>query len=69
MKLGQVDIMPFTGGENIAQFVAYAASVEHHSSTTKAIEQIGVHIGNFTISNSSIRAISAPLLGAGAGCF
>ena len=67
MKLGQVDIMPFTGGENIAQFVAYAASVEHHSSTTKAIEQIGVHIGNFTMSNSSIRAISAPLLGAGAG--
>ena len=71
MKLGDVSIMPFEGGENIAQFVAYAASVEPQRSTTAsstaAIRRIGEQLGAATINQSTIRLVSAPLLGTGAG--
>lgn len=67
MALGQVEILPFEGGENIAQFVAFAASVERNTSSTSAIEKIGSTIGEFTKKEPSVRIISAPLLGAGAG--
>ena len=67
MGLGEVDIMPFEGGEDIAQFVAFAASVRGNSSSAKAIEAIGRSIGEFTAEESSVRTVSAPLLGAGAG--
>jgi hypothetical protein len=67
MVLGQTDIVPFTGAENIAQFVAFAASVNGNYSTADAIESIGTSIGEFTRDNESVRNISAPLLGAGAG--
>jgi hypothetical protein len=67
MKLGDVVVLPFEGGENIAQFVAYAASVEKHTSTPEAIERIGVQLGKATLDRSTIRRIAAPLLGAGAG--
>ncbi|MBF0548938.1 MAG: TIR domain-containing protein [Deltaproteobacteria bacterium] len=66
-ELGQVDIMPFTGGENIAQYVAFAASVINMHSTTAAIRLIGTRLGSATQDYSSVRAVSAPLLGAGAG--
>lgn len=67
MRLGQVEIMPFEGGEEIAQYVAFASSVELNSSTSNAIEEIGRAIGEFTTNNLSVRSVSAPLLGAGAG--
>lgn len=67
MQLGQVEIMPFKGWENIAQFVAFAASVKSMSSSVEAIEEIGKCLGNFTNKDSSVRLIAAPLLGAGAG--
>src|SRR5262245_21319871 len=67
MRLGEVEIMPFEGGEDIAQYVAFAASVEGMESSTKAIEEIGVTLGAFTREQSSVRSVSAPLLGAGAG--
>lgn len=67
MRLGEVDIAPFTGAENIAQFVAFAASVKSNWSTTDAIRSIGKALGEFTRETSSARIISAPLLGAGAG--
>lgn len=67
MKLGDVSIMPFQGGENIAQFVAFAASVVNHSSTVDAIRRIGEQLGTATQKDSTIRLVSAPLLGAGAG--
>lgn len=67
MKLGQVEILPFEGGENIAQFVAFASSVAGSSSSENAIEKIGFALGEFTKKESSVRMISAPLLGAGAG--
>jgi hypothetical protein len=67
MKLGEVEIMPFTGAENIAQYVAFAASVLRMISKPDAIRQIGRAVGNFSSENESVRTISAPLLGAGAG--
>ncbi len=68
MEHGEVEIMPFEGGENIAQFVAFAASVlAPGSSTPDAIRSIGRTLGQFTTQQPSVRVIAAPLLGAGAG--
>lgn len=67
MRLGEVEILPFEGGESIAQFVAFAASVKEMSSSTTAIESIGRALGEFSCEQRSVRAIAAPLLGAGAG--
>jgi hypothetical protein len=67
MKLGDVSIMPFEGGENIAQYVAYAASVEPGASSAAAIRRIGEQLGAATKNQSTIRLVSAPLLGTGAG--
>src|SRR5579863_7823322 len=73
MKLGDVSIMPFEGGENIAQYVAYAASVDAElsslgsSTPTWAIRRIGAQLGSATRNQSTIRLVSAPLLGTGAG--
>jgi hypothetical protein len=67
MRLGDVEIMPFDGADHIAQYVAFAASVEASSSSLAAIEAIGSKLGEFTRKESSVRSISAPLLGTGAG--
>jgi hypothetical protein len=67
MELGDVSIMPFEGGENIAQYVAYAASVDGGRSSSTAIRQIGEKLGAATKNQSTIRLVSAPLLGTGAG--
>jgi hypothetical protein len=67
MELGDVHVLPFEGGENIAQFVAFAASVEGDHSSTTAIERIGVQLGECTRRGPTVRLIAAPLLGAGAG--
>jgi hypothetical protein len=67
MSLGTVEFMPFDGAENIAQFVAFAASVESHDSTVEAIREVGRAIGDFTKEHPEVKAIAAPLLGAGAG--
>ena len=67
MTLGEVEILPFEGADDIAQYVAFAASVKRSSSTTQAIELIGAALGGFTRSQSSVRSISVPLLGASAG--
>lgn len=67
MVLGEIDITPLTGGENIAQFVAFAASVHRNYSKLDAIEAIGVSLGEYTCKSETVRTISAPLLGAGAG--
>ncbi|MEW8023682.1 MAG: TIR domain-containing protein [Candidatus Thiodiazotropha endolucinida] len=67
MELGDVEIMPFTGAENIAQYVAFAVSVLRMTSKLNAIQEIGRVLGRFTFENESVRTIAAPLLGAGAG--
>ena len=67
MILGDVKVMPFRGGENLAQYVAYAASVESRRSSKNAILRIGKQLGEATQKYSTIRLVSAPLLGAGAG--
>ena len=40
MKLGDVEILPFEGADDIAQYVAFAASVRENKSTLSAIEKI-----------------------------
>lgn len=67
MELGDVEIIPFEGAEDIAQFVCFAASVHNYSSTLESVESIGKRLGGFTREQESVRALSAPLLGAGAG--
>jgi hypothetical protein len=67
IRLGEISLHPFEGGENIAQYFAYAASVERQSSTVEAIKHIGEQLGATTKQKSTIRLISAPLLGSGAG--
>ncbi|MGA7194032.1 MAG: toll/interleukin-1 receptor domain-containing protein [Anaerolineales bacterium] len=67
-EFGDVEVIPFKGGESISQYVAYAASVMYRDSTLPtAIEKIGKQLGLATKKHSSIRSIAAPLLGAGAG--
>jgi hypothetical protein len=67
MELGDVTILPFEGGENIAQYVCFAASVSRDGSTLEAIEAIGKKLGRFSREQRSVRALSVPLLGTGAG--
>lgn len=67
MKLGDIEIMPFDGADHIAQYVAFAASVAGLSSAAAAIRTIGSELGKFTRIQPSVRNISAPLLGTGAG--
>jgi len=67
MHLGDVDILPFDGAENVAQFVAFAVSVIHHSSAQEAIIKIGESLGKASRKYDAIRRVSSPLLGAGAG--
>lgn len=67
MRLGDVDVMQFKGRENVAQYVAYAATVEGYWSDASAIRRIGARLGEFTRTRSSIRTVAAPLLGMGAG--
>lgn len=67
MQLGEVETAPFEGGEHIAQYVAFAASVDGFASSTGAIDRISASLGAFTREHPSVRSVSAPLLGAGAG--
>jgi hypothetical protein len=67
MNLGDVQVLPFEGGENIAQFVAYAVSVGRRRTSEEAIYRIGFQLGEQTTRVESIRHIAAPLLGTGGG--
>ncbi len=67
MALGEVEIVPFEGGEKIAQFVAFATSVHRYASSLKELKSIGQALGKFTAENASVKYVAAPLLGAGAG--
>lgn len=67
MRLGEVEFMAFEGAENVAQYVAFAASVQYNTSDTQAIIAIGRALGEFTQEQAAVRAVASPLLGAGAG--
>jgi hypothetical protein len=58
--------MPLTGAYNVAQFVAYAASVYRNGTSPEAIRNIGKELGRAT-HEDSIQMVHCPLLGAGAG--
>ncbi len=67
MQHGAVKVIPFQGGEHIAQYVAYAASVRGHGSSEVAIENIGMQLGKTTANLKGLKLVAAPLLGTGAG--
>lgn len=68
MPLGQVEIKPLTGAEHIAQYVAFAASVDVGIVTPEsAIRKIAEQVGVFATQQAAVRSVAVPLLGAGAG--
>ena len=49
MPLGNVTIFPFKGADDLAQYIAFAATVQAGgSSTPDAIGRIGAKLGKFT---------------------
>jgi len=66
MPLGGVRLLPLAGADHVAQFVAYAASVQRADSSPEAIERIGEELGRAT-QDEGIQVVHCPLLGAGAG--
>jgi hypothetical protein len=67
MELGDLRLLPLTGADHVAQFVAYAASVlQGQHSSPEAIRHIGKELGRAT-QEQSIQVIHCPLLGSGAG--
>lgn len=67
MSLGYVYIKPFTGNGITTKFIGFAVSVDQMVCTPEAINYIGQQIGQFTTQEPSVRIVSAPLLGVGAG--
>jgi hypothetical protein len=69
MMLGEIDVVSLDGGENLAQYAAFAASAcaTTRASSVEAIEAIGRALGDVTKCRPVVRLIAAPLLGAGAG--
>lgn len=67
IKFGSIHVFPFSGAENIASYVAFAASVKNMKSSEKSLGEIGKQLGIFASENPSVRLISSPLLGTGAG--
>ena len=67
MSLGYVHIKPYTGNGITAKFIGFAVSVDRMVCTPEAINYIGQQIGQFTTQEPSVRSISMPLLGVGAG--
>jgi hypothetical protein len=66
LELGAVVTRPFEGAENIAQFVAYAATAGA-ATPAVCIERIAQHIASETITNRVVSRVVAPLIGVGAG--
>jgi hypothetical protein len=67
MNLGSVDIVSPKESQQLAAYIAYAVSVKGFHSTLDAIRNISEKLGEFAQANPSVRQISAPLLGTGAG--
>ena len=68
MELGEIDFQQSPRPlQQLASFLAFAASVQGYTSDIEAIERIGRRLGILAAENRSVLQISAPLLGAGAG--
>lgn len=66
-ELGDVEVLPFEGAENIAQYVAFATSVVNNTSTPASLRRIGERLAEFAGAHPAVGLISCPLLGSGAG--
>jgi hypothetical protein len=67
MQLGYVYLERCLDQSSISQYISFAVSVDRMVSSYQVINYIGQQIGQFTIQEPSIRVISVPLLGVGAG--
>lgn len=67
MNLGQVEIRPLDDAEQVAQYVAFACSVDRFASNLAAISTIGESLGTASCEREAVESVSAPLLGTGAG--
>ena len=67
MTLGQVEIRPLDDGDQLAQYVALACSVDRFSSNLEAIARIGEALGTASCQLDAVESVSVPLLGTGAG--
>lgn len=68
MNAGEVIFCHLNTAGNIAQVVAYAASVGgRRQDDARPIEAIGRTLGSFASENSWVQQISSPLIGTGAG--
>ena len=67
--LGGVEFLQLDNANHVAQFAAFAASVDRDTSiaTPEALVQIGRALGEFASQNPAARFFSAPLLGTGYG--
>jgi hypothetical protein len=69
LALGELRLLPLTGADHVAQFVAYAASfspVYRQRTPPEAIRHLGKELGRAT-QQVSIQVIHCPLLGGGTG--
>jgi hypothetical protein len=67
MALGQVEVLPLDDADQVAQYVAFAASVVRYTSEPQAISRIAEQLGRVSSELDAVESISVPLLGAGAG--
>lgn len=67
MSLGYVYVEKKLNQLSFTQYIGFAVSVDEMTSSYQAINYIGQQIGQLTIQKPSIRVISLPLLGVGAG--
>lgn len=69
LELGGVRFQQLETAIHVAQYAAFAASVDRNTSiaTPDALTQIGESLGQFATENAAARFFSAPLLGTGYG--
>jgi hypothetical protein len=65
--IGQVDFVDLYQASPVALAVAYAVSVGRGQTQSSVIERIGAQLGARAAGVDSLRTISAPILGSGAG--
>ena len=68
VELGQITLLPLEHAQAVAKYAAFASSVRDGSITTRqTLVSIGEKLGLACSQIPSLRLVSAPLLGAGAG--
>jgi hypothetical protein len=67
LSLGDLRVHPFVGGENIAQFVAFATSVKSNSSSPEAMS-VGTYLGSGSLLVKAVWRVFGDPSGWAVGC-